>query len=99
MLNEKQDALCAQSEWDFSSLRALFINCTLKRSPAVSHTQGLADVALEIMRKNGVQTDSVRLVDHTIARLFFTSDYYYSVLKERLEQGYRILQEALGDGR
>jgi multimeric flavodoxin WrbA len=67
MLNEKQDALCAQSEWDFSSLRALFINCTLKRSPAVSHTQGLADVALEIMRKNGVQTDSVRLVDHTIA--------------------------------
>ncbi|MES0404040.1 MAG: NAD(P)H-dependent oxidoreductase [Hyphomicrobium sp.] len=67
MLNAKQDALCAQSEWDFSGLRALFINCTLKRSPAVSHTQGLADVALEILRKNRVQTDSVRLVDHTIA--------------------------------
>jgi multimeric flavodoxin WrbA len=67
MLNKMQDALCAQSEWDFSDLRALFINCTLKRSPAVSHTQGLAEVSLEIMRKNRVQTDSVRLVDHSIA--------------------------------
>ena len=27
----------------FDGLRALFVNCTLKRSPGVSHTQGLAD--------------------------------------------------------
>jgi hypothetical protein len=27
-------------EWDFSDLRALFINCTLKRSAEPSHTQG-----------------------------------------------------------
>lgn len=30
---------------DYSDLRALFINCTLKRSPEVSNTQGLMDVS------------------------------------------------------
>jgi len=29
---------------DFSDLRAMFINCTLKRAPEVSNTQGLAIV-------------------------------------------------------
>jgi hypothetical protein len=24
--------------WDFSDLRALFLNCTLKRTPELSHT-------------------------------------------------------------
>ena len=28
---------------DFAGLRALFINCTLKRSPEPSHTQELVD--------------------------------------------------------
>ena len=27
----------------YDDLRALFINCTLKRSPELSHTQGLID--------------------------------------------------------
>ena len=44
--------------WDFSDLRALFINCTLKRSPEVSHTQGLADRSIEIMRAHGVAVES-----------------------------------------
>jgi hypothetical protein len=30
---------------DFTGLRALFINCTLKRSPELSHTQGLIDIS------------------------------------------------------
>jgi hypothetical protein len=41
-LNDKQEALCAQTRWDFSDLRALFVNCTLKRSPERSHTQVMA---------------------------------------------------------
>jgi hypothetical protein len=28
------------AEWDFSDPRATFINCTLKRSPEPSHTEG-----------------------------------------------------------
>ena len=37
--------------WDFSDLRAVYINCTLKRSPDVSHTQGLADRSIAIMER------------------------------------------------
>jgi multimeric flavodoxin WrbA len=66
-LNAMQEELCRQSQWDFSGLRALFINCTLKRSPEVSNTQGLADISIEIMRRQGVQVDVVRALDHDIA--------------------------------
>ena len=34
---------------DFSGLRALFINCTLKRSPEISHTEGLIRISTTIM--------------------------------------------------
>ena len=53
--------------WRFDSLRALFINCTLKRSPEVSHTQGLADHSIAIMREHGVTVDVLRAVDLDIA--------------------------------
>ena len=59
--------MCATSKWDFSDLRALFINCTLKRSPDRSHSQGLIDISSEILEKNGVSGDVVRAVDHDIA--------------------------------
>src|SRR2546423_5306071 len=66
-LSPKQEALCQQTRWDFSDLRALFVNCTLKRSPEISHTQGLADISIEIMHRQGVTVDVVRAVDHDIA--------------------------------
>jgi multimeric flavodoxin WrbA len=53
--------------YDFSGLKAIFINCTLKPSPAMSHTQGLADRSIELMQKLGVGVDLVRAVDHDIA--------------------------------
>jgi len=61
-----QEELCAQSTWDFSGLSALFINTTLKKSPEVSHTQGLIDMSAEIMRRQGVSVETVRAVDHVI---------------------------------
>lgn len=42
-LDSRQERLCSESRWDFSDLRAVFVNCTLKRSPEVSNTQALAD--------------------------------------------------------
>ncbi|MEN3273133.1 MAG: hypothetical protein V7636_1894 [Actinomycetota bacterium] len=51
---------------DFSDLRALFIGCTLKRSPERSHTEGLAEISMQIMRKQGVSVELVRAVDHDI---------------------------------
>jgi multimeric flavodoxin WrbA len=66
-LNQKQKDLCSGSRWDFSDLSALFINCTLKRSPETSHTEGLMKLAQEIMRQNKVQTELVRAVDENFA--------------------------------
>src|SRR3954464_12298781 len=63
----QRDYRAMADEWDFSDLRALFINCTLKRSPEPSHTQGLADRSIEIMRAHGVRVDVIRAVDHDIA--------------------------------
>ncbi len=67
MLNDKQEHYCSTSRWDFSDLRALFLNCTLKRSPELSHTQGLIDISRTIMERNGVGVEVLRPVDHVIA--------------------------------
>jgi multimeric flavodoxin WrbA len=57
----------ADEVWDFSDLSALYINCTLKKSPAVSHTQGLMDKSTHIMREQGVRVETIRAIDHDIA--------------------------------
>ena len=67
MLNEKQEHYCTTSRWDFSDLRAVFLNCTLKRSPERSHTQGLIDISQAIMEKNGVAVEVLRPIDFDIA--------------------------------
>ncbi|MFI6726888.1 flavodoxin family protein [Streptomyces atratus] len=51
----------------FDDLRALYLNCTLKRSPETSNTQGLIDHSRAIMEEHGVTTEVVRAVDHDIA--------------------------------
>ncbi|MEQ9453108.1 MAG: flavodoxin family protein [Phycisphaeraceae bacterium] len=66
-LSERQERLCADSTTDYSDLRAVFLNCTLKKSPALSHTEGLIRISREIMEKNGVSTELIRPVDHEIA--------------------------------
>src|SRR5690348_17356033 len=53
--------------WSFDDLRALVINCTLKRSPERSHTQGLIDRCTAIMVRNGVSVETLRAIDHDIA--------------------------------
>jgi len=56
-----------EATYDFSDLRALFINCTLKPSPEISNTDGLMDVSKAIMRAHGVAIDEFRAVDYDIA--------------------------------
>ena len=55
------------SDWDFSGLKATYVNCTLKKSPEPSHTQGLVDASAAIMREHGVTVDEIRFVDHDVA--------------------------------
>ncbi len=67
MLTERQEKLCAEHPWDFSALRAVFFNCTLKRSPERSHTEGLMRVSKAILEKNNVDVELIRLIDHDVA--------------------------------
>lgn len=55
------------TEPKFDGLRALFINATLKRSPELSHTDGLVRHSTSIMRRHGAQVEEIRAVDHDIA--------------------------------
>ena len=67
MLTKEQKELCESSDTDFSDLSALFLNCTLKISPELSHTEGLMKISQAIMDANGVTTEILRPVDHDIA--------------------------------
>lgn len=66
-LNEKQMKMCEDSTWDFTDLKVLILNCTLKRSPELSHTEGLITIAKTIMEKNGVSVELLRPIDFDIA--------------------------------
>lgn len=52
---------------EFSGLKAVFFNCTLKKSPEKSHTELLIGVSKTIMEKHGVQVEVIRPIDHNIA--------------------------------
>jgi multimeric flavodoxin WrbA len=67
VLDSRQEEICATARWDFSDLTAIFVNCTLKRSPEVSNTQGLADLSIAIMQRLGVEVEVIRAIDHDIA--------------------------------
>jgi len=54
-------------EPDFTGLRALYFNGTLKKSPEVSNTEGLLRASMELMEKHGVKTELIRTIDHNIA--------------------------------
>ncbi len=55
------------ADWDFTGLSALFLNCTLKRSPETSHTEGLIRQSRAIMERHGVAVEVLRPVDLAIA--------------------------------
>jgi len=52
---------------DMSDLKALFINCTLKRSPEPSHTQILMNRSIAIMEQRGVEVEVLRAIDLDLA--------------------------------
>jgi len=45
---------------------ALFLNCTLKKSPEVSNTQALVDKVAGFMEELGATTETVRVIDHNV---------------------------------
>jgi multimeric flavodoxin WrbA len=79
VLNDTQRRWCEESRWDFSDLRALFLNCTLKKTPELSHTEGLIEVSKAILEANGVAVEVLRPVDHDVA---------FGVYPDMTEQGW-----------
>lgn len=67
MLNDTQQKWCDEKPADYSDLKALFLNCTLKKSPSLSHTEGLFEISKTIMEKNGIDVETVRPIDHDVA--------------------------------
>lgn len=51
---------------DFSELKAIFINCTLKDSSKKSHTEGLMGVSISILEAEKVKVEYLRLVDYNV---------------------------------
>ena len=68
---------------DYSDLSAIFLNCTLKRTPEKSHTDGLIGIAGTIMRKHGMSVTSLRPVDYDLA---------YGVYPDMTEHGWETDQ-------
>lgn len=66
-LNATQSKLCDDNQTDFSDLRAVIFNTTLKRVEGDSHTKLLLSAAGEIMTRNGVAVEHIHAASHQIA--------------------------------
>jgi len=79
-LNKIQQTQCENSKWDFSSLKTLFLNCTLKHTPELSHTEGLINISKAIMEKNKISVEVIRPVDYDLA---------FGVYPDMTQQGWK----------
>lgn len=79
---------------DYADLRALFINCTLKRSPEASHTQTLMDVARSLMQAQGVAVENIRAVDYELAPGVQPDMTEHGLAKDDWPQLYEYVQAA-----
>lgn len=66
------------SDTTFNNLRALFINCSIKKDKTTSHTQRLMDRAAGVMEEQGVGVEQIYALDHTIA---------FGMIKDGKEEG------------
>ena len=65
-LTDQQKKLCDDNTTDFSDLKAVIVNTSLKREPSESHTKLLLNVAGEIMERNGVMVEHVHMLSHQV---------------------------------
>ena len=82
------------TDYDFTGMRATFINCTLKRSPELSHTEGLVDASAAIMMKHGVGVEVVRAVDLDIATGVYTDMTEHGAASDVWPEIYRQVMES-----
>lgn len=63
---------------DYSDLKAVFINCSIKKDKSQSHTQFLVDKSAGIMEAQGVSVEHIYALDHQIA---------FGMIKNGAEEG------------
>lgn len=51
----------------FEGLKALYVNCSIKKDKTGSHTQTLMDKSASIMQAEGVEVEHIYVLDHTVA--------------------------------
>lgn len=56
-----------ETQLEFSGIKAVFFNGTLKKSPETSHTDGLLQASVELMQSLGATAEVVRTIDHDVA--------------------------------
>ena len=61
-LNRIQENLCSDNSVDYSDLKAVLINTSLKKDPSQSHTRLLLDVVAAMMRRSGVNVNQVHML-------------------------------------
>jgi len=68
----------ADSSPTFAGIRALFLNCSIKKDKAQSHTQKLVNRVAGIMQIEGVEVENVYVLDHIVA---------FGMIKDGREEG------------
>ena len=79
---------------DFTDLKAMYVNCTLKKSPRQSHTDGLMDVSRKIMKAEGVSVRQIRFVDHEVAYGVYPDMTEHGVEKDAWPKLFKDIFEA-----
>ena len=79
---------------DFTGLKALFFNGTLKRSPEVSNTEGLLALSQKLMNDHGVTTELIRTIDHDIATGVYPDMREQGWATDEWPELYKKVQEA-----
>lgn len=85
------DAEIAANTVDYSDLRAVYVNGTLKRSPETSHTHGLIEVSAHVLEGVGVKVDHLRTVDYVIPPGVYTDMREHGWAQDDFPNLYRSL--------
>jgi len=65
-LQEKTKHHCDTAPAKYNDLKVLFLNCTLSRTPIMSHTEGLIKISQKVFEAAGATTKVIRPVDYVI---------------------------------
>lgn len=66
MADKPRPSQSEKHDFDFSHLSAVILNCTLKPTGTLSHTEALLDVSKSIFEANGISIEMSRPVDATL---------------------------------